>query len=64
MTTKKEPLMSDDVTLTRQFRAVRRAAWQAREEAKLAYQFSPCSYTYGALTQIELLLVRLAGIDP
>jgi len=56
--------MSDDATLTRQFRAVRRAAWQAREEAKLAYQFSPCSYTYGALTQIELLLVRLAGIDP
>jgi len=56
--------MSDDATLTRQVRAVRRAAIQAREEAKLAYQFVPNSYTYGALAQIELVLVRLAEIEP
>jgi hypothetical protein len=56
--------MGDDATLMRQLRAVRRAALQAREEAKLAYQFSPSSYTYGALAQIELMLVRLAEIDP
>jgi hypothetical protein len=56
--------MSDDATLMRQLRAVRRAAIQAREEAKLAYQFVPNSYTYGALAQIELVLVRLAEIEP
>jgi hypothetical protein len=39
-------------------RAVRRAALQALEEARLAYQFAPNSYTYGVLAQIELLLVR------
>jgi len=53
----------DDATLAKQLRAVRRAAWQAREEAALAYAFSPCSYTYGALAQIELVLVRLAEIE-
>jgi hypothetical protein len=52
--------MSDDATLMRQLRAIRRAALQAREEAQLAYQFAPNSYTYGALAQIELILVRLA----
>src|SRR5262249_14600384 len=56
--------MSDDATLMRQLRAVRRAALQAREEAQLAYQFAPNSYTYGARAQIELLLVRLAEIEP
>jgi hypothetical protein len=56
--------MSDDATLLRQIRAVRRAALQAREEAKLAYQFSPSSYTHGALAQIELVLVRLQELDP
>ena len=56
--------MSDDATLMRQLRAVRRAALQAREEAQLAYQFAPNSYTYGALAQIELILVRLAEIEP
>jgi hypothetical protein len=50
--------MSDDATLMRQLRAIRRAALQAREEAQLAYQFAPNSY--GALAQIELILVRLA----
>ena len=48
---------------TKQLRAVRRAAMQAREEARLAYQFAPCSYTYTALAQIELMLVRLAEIE-
>jgi hypothetical protein len=57
-------VMSDDATLMRQLRAVRRAALQAREEAQLAYQFAPNSYTYGALAQIELILVRLAEIEP
>jgi hypothetical protein len=52
--------MSDDATLMRQLRAIRRAALQAREEAQLACQFAPNSYTYGALAQIELILVRLA----
>jgi len=47
-----------------ELRAVRRAAIQAREEAKLAYQFVPNSYTHGALAQIELILVRLAEIEP
>jgi len=56
--------MSDDATLMRQLHAVRRAALQAREEAQLAYEFVPNSYTYGALAQIELLLVRLAEIEP
>src|SRR6516225_4011937 len=56
--------MSDDATLMRQLRTVRRAAIQAREEAKLAYQFVPNSYTYGALAQIELILVRLQEIEP
>ena len=57
--------MSDDATLMRQLRAVRRAALQqAREEAQLAYQFAPNSYTYSALAQIELILVRLAEIEP
>jgi hypothetical protein len=56
--------MSDDATEIRQLRAVRRAALQAREEARLAYQFSPNSYTCGALAQIELLLVRLAEMEP
>ena len=54
----------DDATLMRQLRAVRRAALQAREQAQLAYQFAPTSYTYGALAQIELILVRLAEIEP
>jgi hypothetical protein len=54
----------NDVTLMRQLRAVRRAALQALEEARLAYQFAPTSYTHGALAQIELVLVRLAEIDP
>jgi hypothetical protein len=56
--------MSDEATLMRQLRAVRRAAMQAREEAKLAYEFSANSYTYSALAQIELVLVRLAEIEP
>ena len=56
--------MSDDATLMRQLRAVRSAALQAREEAQLAYQFAPNSYTYSALAQIELILVRLAEIEP
>src|SRR5262245_34986225 len=47
-----------NATLMRQLRAIRRAALQAREEAQLAYQFAPNSY--GALAQIELILVRLA----
>jgi len=55
---------SHDVTLMRQVRAVRRAAWQAREAAQLAYQFAPGSYTWGALAAIELLLERLGEIDP
>jgi len=53
----------DDATLMRQLRAVRRAALQAREEAQLAYQFAPNSYTYSALAQIELTLVRLQEIE-
>jgi len=53
----------DDATLMRQLRAVRRAALQAREQAQLAYQFAPNSYTYGALAQIELILVRLQEIE-
>ena len=52
--------MSDDATLMRRLGAVRRAAQQAREGAQLAYQFAPNCYTYGALAQIELILVRLA----
>jgi hypothetical protein len=56
--------MSDEATLTRQVRAVRRAAWQAREAAQLAYQFAPGSYTWGALAAIELVLERLAELDP
>jgi hypothetical protein len=56
--------MSDDATLTGQVRAVRCAAWQAREAAQLAYQFSPGSYTWGALAAIELLLERLAEFEP
>jgi hypothetical protein len=56
--------MSDDATLMKQIRAVKRAALQAREEAKLAYQFAPNSYTAGCLAQVELLLVRLAEIEP
>jgi hypothetical protein len=55
--------MSDDATLIRQLRLIKRAAMQAREEAKLAYQFVPNSYTFGALNQIELVLVRLAEIE-
>jgi hypothetical protein len=56
--------MTDDATQIRQLRAVKRTALQAREEAKLAYQFAPNSYTWGALAQIELVLVRLAEIEP
>ena len=56
--------MSDDATLMRQVRAVRRAAWQAHEAAQLAYEFAPGSYTWGALAAIELLLERLAELDP
>jgi hypothetical protein len=55
--------MTNDATQIILLRAVKRAARQAREEALLAYQFAPNSYTYGALAQIDLLLVRLAELD-
>jgi hypothetical protein len=44
-------------------RAAIRAAERAREEAKLAYQFNPSSYSHGSLAQIELALVRLQEIE-
>jgi hypothetical protein len=47
----------------KQLRAAIRAAQRAREEAKLAYQFNPSSYTHGSLAQIELALARLQEIE-
>jgi hypothetical protein len=55
--------MIDDATQIRLIRAAKSAAREAREQARLAYEFNANSYSYTAMLAIERAFARLAEIE-
>jgi hypothetical protein len=43
---------------------IRQAAEQALEQAQLAYQLVPNSYTFGAVNEVDRLMRRLDKLHP